>query len=336
MERLLDNEELVSHMLSVINIKNSSEYSTLSDLYVSEDSIQKYAANIHHLLNKYGQKEAFKKTLNIMRVSPLVAIRILERCELNVYSEDIYMAIKMLVYALKNEDEGVILNEKIPFGVMLIEAAFSDLCLSRIRDDILMHVKNHDKELYTYKQWNVPNFLTPQNIRHIFQNVPPHRQIEFINWFWRQHLYAVVHYNKIDTYSSRCVDAVMKAMYRKSLWSHFENETFVFSEEERLKAEAEKFEVRFFIESVIQNDYKKHLPYVQNVLGEENFLKKFKAIMGCTPTEMGCPDLEQEIRRCREEMALRKEEGRRVYARRQKQRAQNLARKRANRAAKEG
>lgn len=281
---LFSNDELFEYLHSEIGIVNSQQYAVIANKDISAEQTAVLSHSIHRLLEQRGEKAAFQKVLDIMRVNPLLAVRILESCSLCVYRQEICEASELLMEAIGQQNCNVILNEEMPFIILLIEAGYQDLLEQEmIGEFLLQQVKKVDKKRH---QWNSkckkrqqPLHLTADNIRHIFNNIPARRQIELINWFWRQHCYAVSHLGKDETYSSRRVNIMLREMKDACLWKHLENtSTTQLSETERQQVARERAHIKEFAENVLRE--RMHLPYLEIILGKDDFRRKLVDIIG--------------------------------------------------------
>ena len=280
---LLSSDELFEYIRSEIGIVNSPQYAMIANMDISAEQTAKISHSIHRLLEQRGEKLAFQKVLDIMRVNPLLAFRILESCSLCVYRQEIHRAVGILIDATGQHDKNVLLNDELPFVILLIEAGYQDLLEQEmIGEYILQQVKKADAKRH---KWNLksrhtlPLYLTSYHIRHIFNNIPARRQIELINWFWKQHCYAASHFQKTETYSSRRVDIMLREMEDSCLWKHLENiNTTQLSETERQQINREKAHIREFIDNLLKERY--HLPYLKTILGEDDFRRKLEDLMG--------------------------------------------------------
>lgn len=281
---LFSNDELFEYLHSEIGIVNSKQYAMIANKDISAEQTAVLSHSIHRLLEQRGEKPAFQKVLDIMRVNPLLAFRILESCSLCVYRQEIYRAVQILIDATGQQDKNVLLNDELPFVILLIEAGYQDLLEQEmIGEYILQQVKKVDKKRH---QWNSkckkhqqPLYLTADNIRHIFNNIPARRQIELINWFWRQHCHAVSNFGKDETYSSRHVNIMLREMKDACLWKHLENtNTAQLSETERQQVARERAHIKEFAENVLRE--RMHLPYLEIILGKDDFRRKLVDIIG--------------------------------------------------------
>lgn len=280
---LLSSGALLGYMRSESGIVNSPLYASIADMDISAEQTARISHSIHRLLEQRGEKLAFQRVLDIMRVNPLLAFRILESCTLCAYRDEIYEAVKILIDATGQRDKNVILNKEMPFVILLIEAGYQELLEEEmIGQFVLKHVKKADAKKHQFNsRWKMTQqqYLTPSNIRHIFNNIPARRQIELINWFWRQHCHAALYHQKKETYSSRQVDIMLREMKDACLWKHLENiKTTQLSEIERQQTDREKAQIRQFVDNLLRE--RQHLHYLRTILGEDDFRRKLEDIMG--------------------------------------------------------
>lgn len=268
-----------------VPIVDSEMFKTLSDMNVADQSVSDYSNSLHNVLKNKGRVEATRKVLTIFRINPLVAVRMIENCalieETKLFS---YYTMHVLFSAVKNEDHtdyrGVLINKnKVPYVTLLIEASYqqSMQCCYWNPGDFLKYALKEDEKLHNNHK--KVKYLNAYNIRHIIKHIPENRQIEFINWFWDRHCYAVLNYGKTETFSSRRVKVMINELHEGSLWQHLENVIVSeLSEKERERVEKERNEIKKFISSVVSEG--RHTQYVRIVIGKDNFYEKLRALMG--------------------------------------------------------
>lgn len=282
----------ILHEDIVINgkpIQESEMFKTLADMNVSEQYISDYSNGLHNLLRIKGKKEAERKIIVIFRINPLVAVKIIESCQLVDEIDELGYAIKPLFSVLRKdgyfcppEESGKIIlnNNRIPYITLLIEAVFQKSIGASTYwkpDRFLEYAQSEDLKLHK-KGVRVKHF-NAYNTCHILSHIPENRQIELINWFWDKHCYVARTYGKVESFASVRVRIIMEEIKEGSIWQHLENEEKQeLSESEQESLEKEKAGIRSFIEAVISEG--RHLQYIKKILGERDFYEKLTALMG--------------------------------------------------------
>ena len=126
LQPIMTIREMQVHLGSPIGIKNSPIYPIISNMNISYNEVQQVSHNLHNFCRQKGENEALKKVLDILRVNPLLALNTIKSCSLCKYTEHIYVMLKTLYYAVSYQDSIVILNNKVPFIILFIEALYFD------------------------------------------------------------------------------------------------------------------------------------------------------------------------------------------------------------------
>lgn len=277
-----------------VPIKESDMFKTLSDMNVSEQYVSDYSNGLHNLMKIKGKDEAERKILVIFRINPLVAVRIIESCQIVEDIEQLAYSIKLLFSVLQEDGyyvdpeankKTMILNNRVPYVALLIEAVFQRSIGDSTYWDPDMFLRfAQSEDLKLYKKGIKTKYLNAYNIRHILGHIPENRQIEFINWFWDKHYYASQKFGKKETFASGRVRLMMHEITEGSIWQHLENEDKQeLSEREQERLEKEKDGIRSFIRTVISEG--RHLEFIKRILGESNFYEKLTVLMGDGITE---------------------------------------------------
>lgn len=282
-----NREDIVMYLQQDIGIRESKQYPDISRMDMSEEEMSQYSHVIHRLKDKQGADFALQKTLDVYRVNPLLGVKVMETSFMNGGAEDIVYGLKVLYTAVvqhndvNNGGHMVILNGMVPYTILLIEAAYQNsVCdIWDTKDVFLSYAK--DEDYASHQRGDKPRFLNRYNIRHILKHIPDNRQIEFINWFWDKHCYAVHNYGKIETYAGRRVEIMMSELRDSCLWKHLENKDSLETSDRNQEYEwkvRERWEICRFIDNTIQEG--RHVQYIEIILGEENFYDKLRVLMG--------------------------------------------------------
>lgn len=271
-----------------VSIKESEMFKTLSDMNVSEQYINDYSNSLHNLLKVKGIDEAEKKVLTIFRINPLVAIRIIESCSIVKDIDQLSFAIKPVFSVIREGGgcyyrdlsfEKMVLNNKVSFVTLLIEAVYqkSMIATNWQPRDFLKYAQEQDQKLH--KQGRKPKFLNAYNIKHIFSHIPDNRQIELVNWFWDKHCYSAKEFYKKESFAGTRVHIMLSILPEGAMWQHLENASMQqLSKREQDSLTNELEEIKHFVEAVFAEG--RHLQYIKQILGNENFYDKLTQLMG--------------------------------------------------------
>lgn len=285
----MNDRDIIDLLRGEAKVKNTQIFTVFSNMNVSDQVISDFSNGLHNYKLKAGDNEAQKKILDIFRINPFVAIRIMETCSLDV--EELVYAFKIVFLSLdtkkydgwNNEvlpEDQVILNPHIvPYMSLLIEAAYQNsVCDVYVSKDMFLEYAM-EQDLALHRKGGKSKYLNSYNIKHILSHIPDNRQIEFINWFWDRHCYAVSAYGKTETYAGRKVAIMMNELVDGALWRHLESlDQDKLSTEEIQMMNKEKEGIQRFIKNAYEEEH--HVNYVQVILGRENFYDKLCYLMG--------------------------------------------------------
>jgi hypothetical protein len=287
----MEQEEMVARLKGEPRIKNTPMFSVLSDMNVSNQVLSDYSNSLHNYKLKAGEYETQKRLLDIFRINPLAAVKIMESCSIDAV--EMGYVFKLLGYYVCGEqnsrrdqdwpdepDDRVVLNEHpIPYVVLAIEAAFQNSVKDYGMPGLfLTYAAEKDRERYE-KYGTRPKYLNDYNIRHILLNIPDNRQIEFINWFWKSHCFIAKNYEKPGSLDAHRTSVLLGMMPDGFLWRHLENaRKQELSPREQQRNEQEKDQICDFIRNVYEEG--RHPEYVKKILGEDHFEEKLKELMG--------------------------------------------------------
>ena len=90
----MDQRDLISILQGEPKVKSTPIFTALTDMNVPDQVISDFSNSLHNYKLKAGDTETQKKILDIFRINPLVAIRIMDSCSLDV--EELVYAFKFL------------------------------------------------------------------------------------------------------------------------------------------------------------------------------------------------------------------------------------------------
>ena len=280
----MEQMEIISLLQGEPKIKNTPMFKAFSDMNLSDQYISDFSNSLHNYKLKAGEHETQKKILDIFRINPLVAVKIMESCSVN--AEELVYAFKIIFKAISGDlmwklgENQVILNKhKVPYMALFIEAAYQNsVCdIYDTKEKFLEYAVLRDGKLH--EKGIRAKYFNAYNVRHIMRHIPENRQIEFINWFWDRHCHAAAKYGKAESFAGGRVRIMMGELKEGSLWRHLENVGGQeLSRRERMSMQCERDGIRHFIEKVVSEG--RHVEYVRVVLGNDKFYEKLEALMG--------------------------------------------------------
>lgn len=282
----MNNQETLQWLKRKSSIIHSPMFPVLKDMRISSSQIQNYSNSFHRLVKQKGTEIATKKILDLFRVNPFVAVKIMESCQLYEEAPSILYGLKLLFSAMRDKamienmhlEQSIVLNDPVPYMALLIEAAYQD-SVSDIYDNKDLYLDYAcTQDLILHKRHIKSKYLNSFNIRHILNNIPEGRKIELINWFWKKHCLANQRYGKVETYASKRVAIIMSELVESSLWKHLESQVIeTLSDVERKRVEREKNEIKQFVALTLHE--KNHINYLNIVLGGDNMDAKIRLLI---------------------------------------------------------
>lgn len=79
----MEQMEIISLLQGEPKIKNTPMFKAFSDMNLSDQYISDFSNSLHNYKLKAGEHETQKKILDIFRINPLVAVKIMESCSVN-------------------------------------------------------------------------------------------------------------------------------------------------------------------------------------------------------------------------------------------------------------